>query len=41
MNALGMFGYWGLFTWIPAYLALPVEQGGRGLDLFRRPPGWS
>jgi MFS family permease len=35
MNALGMFGYWGLFTWIPAYLALPVEQGGRGLDLLR------
>jgi MFS family permease len=35
MNALGMFGYWGLFTWIPAYLALPVEQGGRGLDLFK------
>jgi MFS family permease len=34
MNALSMFGYWGLFTWIPAYLALPVAQGGRGLDLF-------
>jgi MFS family permease len=34
MNALSMFGYWGLFTWIPAYLALPVEKGGRGLDLF-------
>jgi MFS family permease len=34
MNALTMFGYWGLFTWIPAYLALPVEKGGRGLDLF-------
>jgi MFS family permease len=33
MNACGMFGYWGLFTWIPAYLALPIEQGGRGLDL--------
>jgi MFS family permease len=33
MNACGMFGYWGLFTWIPAYLALPVEKGGRGLDL--------
>jgi MFS family permease len=33
MNALSMFGYWGLFTWIPAYLALPVAQGGRGLDL--------
>jgi MFS family permease len=35
MNACGMFGYWGLFTWIPAYLSLPVEQGGRGLDLMK------
>jgi MFS family permease len=35
MNALGMFGYWGLFTWIPTYLSLPVAQGGRGLDLFQ------
>ena len=33
MNACGMFGYWGLFTWIPAYLSLPVSQGGRGLNL--------
>jgi len=33
MNALGMFGYWGLFTWIPAYLSLPVSEGGRGLGL--------
>lgn len=33
MNACAMFGYWGLFTWIPAYLSLPVEQGGRGLGL--------
>ena len=33
MNAFAMFGYWGLFTWIPAYLSLPVEQGGRGLGL--------
>ena len=33
MNACGMFGYWGLFTWIPPYLALPVSQGGRGLSL--------
>ena len=24
MNACAMFGYWGLFTWIPAYLSLPV-----------------
>lgn len=33
MNAFAMFGYWGLFTWIPAYLALPISEGGRGLDL--------
>lgn len=33
MNACGMFGYWGLFTWIPGYLSLPVSQGGRGLSL--------
>lgn len=33
MNACSMFGYWGLFTWIPAYLSLPVAQGGRGLGL--------
>jgi MFS family permease len=35
MNACAMFGYWGLFTWIPAYLSLPVEQGGRGLGLMK------
>jgi MFS family permease len=33
MNACSMFGYWGLFTWIPGYLALPVAQGGRGLGI--------
>jgi len=33
MNACGMFGYWGLFTWIPNYLSSPVSQGGRGLSL--------
>jgi len=35
MNACGMFGYWGLFTWIPAYLSLPVAEGGRGLSLMK------
>jgi MFS family permease len=29
-NTFGMFGWWGLFTWIPAYLILPTGQGGRG-----------
>jgi MFS family permease len=33
MNTCAMFGYWGLFTWVPGYLSLPPEQGGRGLDL--------
>lgn len=31
MNTFGMFAWWGLFTWIPAYLALPVAHGGRDL----------
>src|SRR6266852_106651 len=35
MNACGLFGYWGLFTWIPAYLSLPPAQGGRGLSLVK------
>ncbi len=35
MNACGLFGYWGLFTWIPAYLSLPASQGGRGLTLVK------
>jgi MFS family permease len=34
MNMFGMFAWWGLFTWIPAYLALPVSEGGRGFTLF-------
>lgn len=29
MNTFGMFAWWGLFTWIPAYLALPIARGGR------------
>ena len=33
MNACAMFGYWGLFTWIPGYLALPESAGGRGLGI--------
>ena len=33
MNAGTMFAWWGLFTWIPSYLKLPVEQGGAGLTV--------
>lgn len=35
MNACTMFGYWGLFTWIPGYLSLPASQGGRGLSMVK------
>ena len=30
-----LFAYWGLFTWIPAFLASPVERGGAGLGVVR------
>ncbi|HET6844212.1 MAG TPA: MFS transporter [Candidatus Angelobacter sp.] len=33
MNAFGLFAWWGLFTWIPPYLTLPVAKGGRGFAL--------
>lgn len=33
LNLFGMFGWWGLFTWIPPYLSLPVAQGGRGFGV--------
>ena len=33
VNFFGLFAWWGLFTWVPPYLSLPVEQGGRGFSL--------
>ena len=30
-----LFGYWGVFTWLPAYLSSPVERGGAGLSIVR------
>jgi MFS family permease len=33
MNACTLFGWWGLNTWVPAYLVLPAEQGGAGLSI--------
>jgi MFS family permease len=32
MNACALFGWWGLNGWVPAYLSLPVAQGGVGLS---------
>jgi len=33
LNFFGLFGWWGLFTWVPPYLSLPVDQGGRGFGI--------
>jgi MFS family permease len=33
MNACTMFAWWGFNSWVPAYLELPVDQGGVGLGL--------
>jgi MFS family permease len=34
-----LFAYWGLFTWIPAYLASPLASGGAGMGVVRS-AGW-
>lgn len=33
MNFFGLFAWWGLFTWIPPYLSIPIAQGGRGFGV--------
>lgn len=33
ISTLTMCGYWGLFTWLPGYLSLPIEKGGVGLSV--------
>jgi MFS family permease len=30
-----LFGYWGLFTWLPTYLKTPVARGGAGLSILQ------
>ncbi|HVP68367.1 MAG TPA: MFS transporter [Anaeromyxobacteraceae bacterium] len=32
-----MFGYWGLFTWMPGFLAMAPEKGGAGLGIAKAP----
>lgn len=34
-TSAAMCGYWGLFTWIPAWLGSPTSAGGLGLDLVK------
>jgi MFS family permease len=33
LNFFGLFAWWGLFSWIPPYLSLPVAQDGRGFGI--------
>ncbi|MBI2688290.1 MAG: MFS transporter [Acidobacteria bacterium] len=35
ISSFVLFAYWGLFTWVPAYLATPVEKGGAGLSVVK------
>ncbi len=30
-----LFAYWGLFTWLPTFLAAPVAEGGAGLSIVK------
>jgi MFS family permease len=36
-SAFVMFAYWGLFSWMPGFLALPIDKGGAGLGIARAP----
>ena len=40
MNAATLFGWWGLFTWVPRFLSMPVAEGGRGLSIVET-SGWT
>jgi MFS family permease len=30
-----LFAYWGLFTWMPSFLAKPIDEGGAGLGVIK------
>lgn len=30
-----LFAYWGFFTWLPTYLAVPADRGGAGLGIVK------
>jgi hypothetical protein len=36
-SAFVMFAYWGLFSWIPGFLAKPLTEGGAGLGDVKAP----
>jgi len=33
MNAATLFAWWGLFTWVPRFLSMSVQDGGRGMSI--------
>jgi len=33
MNAATLFAWWGLFTWVPRFLSMPLADGGRGMSI--------
>jgi MFS family permease len=35
VTSMVMFGYWGIFTWVPGFLATSVEQGGAGMSIVK------
>ena len=37
ISSFVMFAYWGLFTWLPSFLASPVDKGGAGLSIVKAP----
>jgi MFS family permease len=39
LSTVVMFAYWGVFTWLPAFLGTPVKEGGAGLDV-KSVAGW-
>lgn len=38
LSSVLMFAYWGLFTWIPAYLSTSVAAGGAGISIMKSTP---
>lgn len=39
LSSLVMFGYWGIFSWMPGFLAASVERGGAGMSITKS-VGW-
>lgn len=37
ISSFVMFAYWGLFSWMPGFLAMPLSKGGAGLSAVKAP----